>query len=146
MGLSFIALIIIGIVAVVLYFIPSDQEPSPELETKKEVIVDSTYAEAEAEAVRLALVYYTSAKETFQIFYDHCSNVSNYEEYYAFILFVNDVESETADFLIEDSKLTEKMIQLGLDDNVEIINAAESFYHVLGLGTACMNDVLDKYG
>ena len=46
-GFVGIAIIIIGIVAVVLYFIPSDQEPIPELETKKEVVVDSTYTEAE---------------------------------------------------------------------------------------------------
>ena len=46
-GFVFIVFIIIVIVASVAYFIPSDQESVPELETKKDFVIDSTYTEAE---------------------------------------------------------------------------------------------------
>ena len=125
-----------------MHFIPSDQEPAPELETKNEVLIGSDYTEA----ARFAVEYYTSTEDAFQILYEYCSSVSNYDEFYAFTSFASNIKSATIDFFSEDSKMTEDIIRLGLDDNVEVIATSDSAYRVINLGTACMKDLVDKYG
>ena len=141
-GFVGIAIIIIGIVAVVLYFIPSEQEPAPEQETKNEVVVDSDYTEA----VSLSITYYNVIEKTFRDLYEHCESVSNYEEYYEFSLLAKDIGPTVDAMNVNDAKMTESIIRLGLEDNTEINNSMYLANVAIALTESCIYDLIDKYG
>ena len=141
-GFGIIAIIIIGVVAVVLYFIPSEPEPIPELETKNEVIIDSGYNQYND--IKSIIGFYTNVDKHFQIRYNQCSNVSSYGEFLEFVPVLGNTQ-EINDVINTNVKVQSTMTRLGLDNNIDILNAIKSATHTMSLYTTCSKELLNTY-
>ena len=97
------------------------------------------------EAVRLTVAYYNSIESAYQNLYNHCSNVSNYNDYLELRLIAADIQPIIRELNDINAEIKNGIIQLGLADNTEIIFALRSAANISTLTIDCLNDRQDKY-
>ena len=117
-----------------------------ELAQKKLTVNNANTDSANTENVRVAIEYYTHLKKTFQDMHRSCSNVSNYEDYYIFRSFIINTQSHIDELIISDVAIADHIIRLGLQDNIDITNAADSSKRSINSYSACLTDLLNEYG
>ena len=122
-----------------MYFIPNEQEPT----TEPTAVLDPN---SKKESVRIAVAYYNNIENSFRDLHEYYESVSNYEEYYEFILIAGDLEPIIRDLAIADAKMTKSITRLGLDDNTEINNAVYITDIIMKLTNDCIYGLVDKYG
>ena len=144
-GFVLIAVIIIGIAAVVLHFMPSDEESTPDPTSTPEppTVLDPNSKE---ESIRLVLQYYKTVDEPFRNLYEHCENISNYDEYNAFATVMIDLNPIFSKYSTLNDEMKDGILRAGLEDNVEINNAANNLSILLELLSWCISDVSSTYG
>ena len=144
-GFILIASIVIGIIAVVLYLIPNEQEPitEPISTTKPTAVLDPN---SKDETIRLILSYYKSIDKPLRDLHLYCEDVSNYDEYYEFTLILGEITPILKEIQVYDTQITESITRFGLEDNTDIRNSIFSLDVLLGVTNQCIQEKADIYG
>ena len=210
-GLVLIVLIIIGISAVVLYFIPNDEGSTPDQTSMPEptstntcyLFCDSTGYEPQwaksansdaavractnvipfnnsndslwcdeffeyyllgvtefdlnnknestktdltvEESATFTVESFSKIETAYQNIYQHCSMVSNYEEYYEFGLIIQDISPQLQKITEITTELVDKIKLHGLDGNIEVVLAANAVSDIAELVGNCIQDLAHTY-
>ena len=144
-GFVLIAVVIIGISTIVLHFIPNEEESTPEPIATPEPTTTFDPISKE-EDVRLILAGYKTVDKPFRDLHNYCETVSNYNEYYEFEEFLEEIYPHFTKFSTYTDDLIEETTRLGLEDNTEIRNAKFSLSALYTVLALCIEEKVDRYG
>ena len=134
-----VVFVIVGIALIIIIVFLPDQESTPE--------PTATFdPNSKEEAVRLILAGYKTVDKPFTDLHNYCETVSNYNEYYEFEEFLEELYPHFTKFSTYTDDLIEETTRLGLEDNTEIKNAKSSLGITYTVLTLCIEEKVDRYG